>query len=105
MVAVKVTDWPTVDGFADEVSVPTVVCFKTGCTSVVNLALKAPSPAYKAEIGREPAARSDTVRVARPDASSVTSVRLIPSIENVTEPVGVPLPPDGAEMVAVKVTD
>ena len=43
--AVNVTAWPTVDGFAEEVSVTVDITFSTSCATAAEvLALKFPSP-------------------------------------------------------------
>ena len=47
-VAVKVTDWPDVDGLADEESVVVVVIGFTICVSIAVLAIIFVSPEYAA---------------------------------------------------------
>ena len=101
-VAVKVTDWPKVDGFTDDVSdVEVLAAFTVWVRTGEVLPRMLPLPLYTAVIELDPAVSVEIVNVAFP-ALSV----LVPSVEElflkVTVPVGVPL---DAVTVAVKVTD
>ncbi len=103
--AVKVTDLPTADGFALEVSVAEVAAGFTICARVEEvLARKLESPLYFAEMECEPA-RSEVdavVRVATPPDSVALPSEVLPS-KKVTVPVGVP--PNAGATAAVNVTD
>jgi hypothetical protein len=56
--AVKVTDWPNTDGFADEVRVVFVASWFTVCASVAEvLDRKLPSPAYETVMECDPTSR------------------------------------------------
>lgn len=65
--------------------------------------MKFASPEYAAVIECDPTDSDDDVNVAWPLVSGTVASAVEPSL-NVTVPVGLPLPPDGAT-VAVKVTD
>lgn len=100
-VAVKVTVWPAVAGFSEEVTAvlvgtPTTVCVKTAEVLASNVA----SPWYAAVIEWEPTASAEVDSVAWPALSVAVPIVVVPS-RNATVPVGVPTP----VTVAVKVTD
>ena len=78
-VAVKVTDWPLVEGFVDEVRVTTGVAFVTVCEVVPVAGLLFESPPKVAVIGSLPTGKVDVVMV------TVPVVGLI-----VPEPTGLP---------------
>ena len=103
MVAVRVTDDPDVDGFADEVTVVVVEPPVTTCESAVLALLpKPPVPVKVATIECVPAARADVAKVALPAETATFDANVVAPSVNVTVPVGVP--PDEV-IVAVKVTD
>jgi hypothetical protein len=101
-VAVKVTDCPVVDGFAEELTAVLVawpVAFTVCVSAAEVLPRKAASPRYLAVIECEPAASTEVENVAWPALSVAVPMTLAPS-NNWTVPVGVPVP----VTVAVKVT-
>ena len=66
-VAVKVTDWPTVDGFKDEVSVVTVVTGVIDSLSDADVLVAfVLSPLYTAEIVCVPTESAEVVNAATP---------------------------------------
>jgi hypothetical protein len=97
-VAVKVTDWPGVEGFAEETRVTTGVALATVWVSVPVAELLFPSPLYVAVMGSLPAGSEDVVAVATPPVR-VDVANVVAPLVNVT----VPVTPVGS--VAVKVTD
>ena len=97
-VAVKVTDWPGVDGFAEEVRVTTGVALATVCVSVPVAVLLFASPLYVAVIGSLPTGSDDVDTVATPPVSGDAPNTVVPLVK-VTVPV------TAAGSVAVKVTD
>src|SRR5258708_5686559 len=97
-VAVKVTDWPGLEGFAEVVTVMVGVALFTVWVSVPVAELLLPSPLYVAVMGSLPAGSEDVVAVAAPPVSVDVPNAVLP-LENVT----VPVTPFGS--VAVKVTD
>ena len=102
-VAVKVTDWPTTDGFDEETTAAVVAAlFTTWLNAGEVLPLKLPSPPYTAVIECEPTAREERVRVAVPAVSVPVPIAVAPSLK-VTVPVLVPVAV--VLTVAVKVTD
>ena len=102
-VAVKVTVWPAVDGFTDEITTVLVGTPFTVCVNAAETLLaKVASPEYVAVIECEPALNV-LESVAWPPALSVLVPIVVPPSRNATEPVGVP-----GELlltVAVKATD
>lgn len=104
-VAVKVTDWPETDGFAEDVTDVVVSSVLTVCVKAeLVLVLKLPSPPYTAVIECDVTLNPFVANVAWPPLSVPVPKVVAPSL-NVTVPVGVPLPGELAETVAVKVTD
>jgi hypothetical protein len=108
--AVKVTCWPTVDGFNDDVSVVIVACEFAAFTVCVGsdplLGLTFVSPLYAAETECGPTVRVEVGNFAwstPPTTESGTGVSDWPSIVKVTDPVGVPWNP-AAVTTAVNVT-
>src|SRR5689334_21205574 len=100
-VAVNVTDSPNAVGFRDELTVVVVAAWFTTWESVVAvLPAKWLSPPYTAAIVWVPTASDAVDKTACPDALSATGACGVPSMLNVTLPVGVPPLPD---TVAVKV--
>jgi hypothetical protein len=101
-VAVNVTDWPTVEGFTEEVSAVVLAFVLTTCVTTVDvLVAKFESPEYFAVIECDPTASVDVANVATPELSVPVPSVVAPS-RNVTVPVGVPPVP---VTVAVNVTD
>src|SRR5947199_387231 len=89
-VAVKVTAWPDADGLADEVTVVVLFALVGVSVRVVEvLVLKLSSPLYVAVTVWVPTARVDAVSVACPLARFTLGVWAVPSMLNVTVPVGV----------------
>jgi hypothetical protein len=101
-VAVNVTDWPTVDGFSEEVKAVFVAAFPTTweIAGDVLVALLA-SPLYTTVIVCVPTVRVETLRVAAPPLNVCVPNVAAPFLK-VTVPVGVP--PEADVTVAVKVT-
>ena len=97
-VAVKVTDWPGLEGFAEETRVTTGVVLATTWVSVPVAVLLLASPLYVAVMGSLPAGSEDVVAAATPPVS-VDVPNVVAPLVNVT----VPVTPVGS--VAVKVTD
>lgn len=101
MVAVKVIDWPEVEGFAEDVTV-VVVAPWTDCETEPLLLLKPPVPVKAAEMVCVATASEVVVNVALPLATATPDASVVAPSVNVTVPVGVA--PDELT-VAVKVTD
>src|SRR5207247_204946 len=102
-VALKVTDWPKTEGFADEVTAVVVSLLLTTCGFPLSdpvLPVKFASPAYAALMVWLPKANDEVVKVATPLASVPVPIELIPSLKVTTSPSG-----GAAATVAVKVTD
>lgn len=100
--AVKVTDCPYVEGFADEVSATEVAPGFTCCVRIVEVLPETSLvPAYTAVIELLPTVKVPLANVATP-AESVALPRTALPFMNVTLPVGVPA---DAVTVAVNVTD
>jgi len=97
-VAVKVTDWPGVEGFNEEIRVTAGVVLATTWMSVAVAELLVVSPLYVAVMGSLPAGSEDVVVAATPPVS-VDVPNVVAPLVNVT----VPVTPVGS--VAVKVTD
>jgi hypothetical protein len=97
-VAVKVTDWPGVEGFVEEIRVTTGVVLATTWVSVPVAELLLASPLYVAVMGSLPKGSEDVVTVAAPPVS-VDVPNVVAPLVNVT----VPVTPLGS--VAVNVTD
>jgi len=115
-VAVNVTDWPYTEGFAEDDKLMMAAAWLTVCppASVPEaLALKLPSPLYTAltECGLPATVSVLVLNVAVVTPALVLTedgARAVPSIVNVTVPVGFPpavLPGPVTFTVAVKVTD
>jgi hypothetical protein len=103
-VAVNVTDWPTTDGLADELTLVLVSALSTACVIAPDvLVLKLPSPPYTAVIEWLPTASEEIFNVATPPLNVPVPIVVTPSL-NVTVPLGVPDPGALALTVAVKVT-
>jgi hypothetical protein len=101
--AVSCTDWPTgIDPDGPNAVVVVVAAATVWVTVFDVLAPKLPLAPYAAEIVWDPTPRALVVNLAFPDPSRATDPTLLPSMVNVTEPVGVPDPED---TVAVKSTD
>ena len=101
-VAVKVTDWPCLEGLSDEVTELVVPSLLTVCVKAEEvLGLKLALPLYVAVMEWEATASVEVLRVAWPAPSKVE----VPNVEapslNVTVPVGTP---PLEVTVAVKVT-
>jgi len=91
-VAVNVTDCPTADGLAEEMSAVVLAAWVTDCDSVAEvLAANVVFAEYVAVMACTPAGRSVVVNVAVP-ADRVPVPMPAPLSENVTVPVGVPEP-------------
>ena len=106
-VAVKVTDCPTVDGLADDVTavvVDTSAAFTTCDNADDVLAAKLVLPPYDAVIVCVPCVSAAVANVAFPVASSAPVPSVVAPSRNVTVPVGTVVPEAGVT-VAVKVTD
>jgi hypothetical protein len=108
--AVKVTCWPTVEGFKDNASVVVVAGRFDELTVCVGsdplLGLTFVSPLYAAETECGPAVSVDVTNCASstpPTTASAMGVCACPSMVKVTVPVGVPANP-GAVTIAVNVT-
>jgi hypothetical protein len=106
-VAVKVTDWPTTEGFGEDVSA-VVVAISTGLivteTPFEVLVAKSGSPRYRAVNESLPTGSAVVARIA------VFPLRLavpreVEPTKNCTEPVGAPGPGATTATVAVSVTD
>ena len=103
-VAVKVTDCPTTDGFADDDTAVVVAILLTVWVSGAELLpTKLPSPLYVAVIVWPPTASDEVVKVAVPLPFTVAVPSWVVPSENVTVPVGVPVPGGVAVTVAVNV--
>src|ERR1700682_2914075 len=101
-IAVKVTPFPCLDGFRDEVTPADVAAFVTVCvTAGETLPLKFASPPYTAVSECEPTASVDILKVAFPPLSVAVPRFVVPSLK-LTGPVGVAGPP--VLTVAVNVT-
>src|ERR1700693_874840 len=101
-VAVKVTGFPCLEGFSEEVTVLDVAAFVTVSVSTAEvLPVKFASPPYTAVIECDPTASVDVVNAALPLLSVPVPSTVVPSL-TVTDPVGVPVVNDFT--VAVKVT-
>jgi hypothetical protein len=93
------------DGLRLDVTVVVVSALFTVCeTDADELPLYVLSPLYEAVIECVPTVRLDVEMVALPFASSVDEPRIVAPSENVTLPVGVPVPLDGLT-VAKRTTD
>jgi hypothetical protein len=104
-VAVKVTDCPNTDGFADDATAVVVLVFPTfWVTAVLVLPLKLASPPYWAVIEKLPEWVNVTVSVAVPVPDNALDPIVAVPLRNVTVPVGVPAPGEVTLTVAVKVT-
>ena len=104
-VAVNVTDWPYTDGLKDERSPVVVLPALTICDScVAALPLKLPSPLYVASTVWLPTVANAFVKIACPEALTLTLVDEPPSMVKATVPVRVPAPGAIALTVAVKAT-
>jgi len=102
-VAVNVTDWPTVEGLAEEATVVEVLAwFTTWVTVFEVLVPKFESPPYTALMECEATESAEVANVATPDPFSVPVPSVVTPSLNVTAPVGVPPVP---VTVAVNVTD
>src|SRR5437879_2083160 len=103
---VNVTDEPNVDGLSDELTVAALLAGLTVWmrSEVVPLPLKLASPVYAALIVWLPAVANALVRMACPEALTVTLVGVPPSMVNATVPVRVPAPGATGLTVAVKPT-
>ena len=105
-VAVKVTDWPVVEGFAEEATTVVVVAvgWLTACdTAAEVLLMKLMSPWYAAVIECVPNAREEVEKLACPAEFSVPEpIVEVPSLKR-TAPVGVVA--TAVFTVAVKVMD
>jgi hypothetical protein len=100
-VAVKVTDWPDVDGLMELANAVEVLALTTWLTAPDVLVARFVVPPYEAVIECVPTDRVDVDRVATPELSVPVPIELAPS-RKVTVPVGVP----AADVtVAVNVTD
>jgi hypothetical protein len=97
-VAVKVTDWPGVEGFNEETRVTAGVVLATTWVSVAVAELLLVSPLYVAVMGSLPAGSEDVVVAAIPPVS-VDVANVVAPLMNVTVPVTL------AGSVAVNVTD
>ena len=90
-VAVKVTAWPTVEGFADEASAVAVATVFTVCVRAGDvLAEKFASPGYAAVMECPPTASDEMFNVAAPDAFSAPLPIIVAPSRKRTVPVGVP---------------
>lgn len=97
-VAVKVTDWPVVDGFVEEVNVTTGVAFDTVCVVVPVAGLLLLSPPKEAVIGSVPTGRTVVVIVTVPVVGlTVPEPKVVPPLVTVT----VPVVPGGSVVVMV----
>lgn len=104
-VAVKWTDCPLTEGFADELTAVAVSSAFTACdTAELLLVLKLPSPPYDAVIECDAVLNALVVYVATPPLIVPVPKVVAPS-EKVTVPEGEPAPGEVAVTVAVKVTD
>jgi hypothetical protein len=104
-VAVKVTDCPAVDGFAEELTAVLVawpVAFTVCVSAAEVLARKVPSPRYDAVIECEPGVSAEVTSVACWPTSSVPVPMTVTPSRNWTAPVSVP--GEVLVTVAVKVT-
>jgi len=100
--AVSVTEAFSVEGLGEAVKVVVVDAWFTTCESVGEvLARKLASPPYVAARECDPTVKDETVRMACPFASGTMFTAFVPSLK-VIEPVGVPLPPDGATVAVSK---
>jgi hypothetical protein len=85
--AVKVTDWPVVEGFADEVRVIVGVAFVIVTVVAGDVAgLLFASPGVLAVMGSAPTGRFETVMVAVPPTIGAVPIT-VPPLEKVTGPV------------------
>ena len=101
-VAVKVTAWPTADGFTEETTEVVEAAWFTTCDRAGEvLPVKLTSPLYTAVMECVPTVSVEVVNVADP-ALSVPVPKVTVPFLNVTVPVGVP---DVAVTVALNVTD
>jgi hypothetical protein len=107
VVDVKVTNWPDVEGFGEELAVVLValVGFWTDCTVLPLLAAKFGSEAKTADTVWLPGVRPDVLKEATPLLSSGTCPSTVFPSWKVTMPVGfMPEPGGAAATVAVKTT-
>jgi len=103
--AVKVTDCPKTEGFAEDVNVVVVLALlTTWLTAELVLVTKLESPPYSAVMLLEATASDAMDKVAVPDARVPVPMMLEPFLK-VTVPEAVPAPGETATTVAVKVTD
>ena len=103
--AVKLTDWPKLDGFSDEMMVVLLLALLTVCVgNEPVLPVKFVSPLYTAVMLCVPTLNDEVVNVAEPLLSATGDPRLPAPSLNCTVPVGVPEPGASADTVAVKVT-
>src|ERR1700676_4285798 len=101
-VAVKVTGFPCLEGFSEEVTVLDVAAFVTVSVSTAEvLPVKFASPPYTAVIECDPTVSVDVVNAAFPALSATVASVVAPSLK-ITVPVGVP--EVAAFTVAVNVT-
>jgi len=104
-VAVKVTDCPKAEGFAEDVNVVVVLALlTTWLTAELVLVTKLESAPYSAVMLFEPTASDAMDKVAVPDVRVPVPMMLEPFLK-VTVPEAVPAPGETAATLAVKVTD
>ena len=104
-VAVKETDCPTVDGFAEEVTTVVVealaAAFTTWVTTFDVDPLKFESPLYSAVIEYVPAGSVDVLKLAAAEALSGPLPKVVVPFRKLTVPVGTVVLPEGPATVAV----
>ena len=104
-IAVKVTDWPSTDGFTEELTVVLVdALFTVWVIGLLVLGTKLPSPLYVAVIECDPAVSIFVAKVARPELT-VPVPKVVPPSRKVTVPDGFPDAVEGIKIDAVNVTD
>jgi hypothetical protein len=105
-VAVKLTDWPKIEGFVEEVRV-VVVAMPEGLivteTALDVLTVKLESPRYCAVSESVPTGSVVVMRIAELPLRLAVPREVVPT-KNCTEPIGVPAPGATTAMVTVSVT-
>jgi hypothetical protein len=106
IVAVKVTDWPYMDGLADDVTeVDVDACFTVWVNADEVLGVKLESPLYTAVTEWLATDKTEVMNVAWSLLLRVPVPSMVVPSLKVTVPVGVPAPGDTALTLAVKVSD
>jgi hypothetical protein len=87
----KITVWPTADGFGVELSTEVVVTRLTTCVKLAEvLVANCVSPLYAAVTFEDPAGKLPVLNIAWPPLRGAVPRTVLPPIMKVTVPVGVP---------------